>query len=667
MARIRLDPGRFSFAGWNGCPKGASSYHFQTKPLFPWGRTEVFPKARVADMSKTATFSDIAKMLRDDPERFASTLLGEEPTNRTGTSVRYLDNQSIVVNTSGSGQGRFYVFTDDEARGDMLDMVRWHHGLPDDKSGRHQALEIAKSHLGITDNKIDPALVPKEKSREEKEREISEDREKRIRTANWLWDKGSATEGREEGMAYLAGRGITCEISSDTLRFRRLSRQELEKMDVPAKDIPATPVVSLIFAARNEEGQVTAVQQVLTTNGKKVAFENPKRTNGYMPGSSVMLGDPSNSDRMALVEGPETALSVFQSTGIPTQITLGSSNFTKVKVPDHVRKLVTVADMEPSGVGLCSALKTAQFWSRQGIEQSGIAIPPRINDGDYNDVHQKFGERAVQHGIDTAYYPPRYEQDGTILITPDARAAFWAWAKTGVEVAAKLPPKDKDGKYRPFSMDNIIEPRHNRVLLVKNPAFEFKTEGLRKARPDLEIATLHEDLREFRKLARQPGAMSMAIRDSDVYAPKGPGTDEPVFFSLRRDDADALKLEGHKSIAVRATSVDEVDLSFMKGRQAIVAPLGTGTEHDQNLTRRLAESGAETTRLTWQIFRGDEARPRVIRKEIPVGFGAREAAREGWTGEALKDLVDISRVNQSQMQAQTVTTAGRKRRMQEER
>jgi len=620
-------------------------------------------------MTKKATIPEISRMLKGDPERFASALLGEEPVTRSGTNVRYFENGSLVVNVSGPSQGRFYSFTDSDAKGDMIDLVRWHHGLADDKSGRHEALEIAKHHLGISDGRIDPSKLPKEKSQEERRAEIEADEAKRIRTANWIWKKGSETQGKEEGLAYLRGRGITCDVPPNVLKFRKLSPADLEKMGVARNDIPKTPVVSLIFAARNKEGQITAVQQVLTTEGKKVTFDNPKRTNGHMPGSSVTLGDPSKSHRMALVEGPETALSVYQSTGVPTQITLGSSNFTKVHIPKNVSELITVSDLEPTGVGLCSALKTAQHWKRHGVERSGIAIPPRLNDGDYNDVHQEFGEALVKKGIDGAYFPPEYNQDGTILVTPDARAAFFAWAKTGIEVAAKVPPKDKDtGKYRPFTIEGLVEERHNRVFIVGNPAFEIRDEALRKMRPQTEIVRLHEDSREFRKLAKTEGGMKAALQAADMYAPEGIGTKEPVFFSMRRADADALKLEGYKSVAVRSSALDRLDLGFMKGRSAIVAPLGKGTEQDRKMTEMLQSAGAETTRLTWQIFRADEAMPRIIRREIPSNFGAQEAVKEGWSGDALKDLVDISKANHEQISStrQQDKAAGAKRKVKDE-
>ena len=88
----------------------------------------------------------------------------------------------------------------------------------------------------------------------------------------------------------------------------------------------------------------------------------------------------------------------------------------------------------------------------------------------------------------------------------------------------------------------------------------------------------------------------------------------------------------------------------MKGRTAIVAPIGNGTEKDRILTDRLAEAGADATRLTWQIFRGDQAAPKIVRSSIPDSYGAESAASEGWKGDALKDLIEISRANHRQME-----------------
>ena len=56
--------------------------------------------------------------------------------------------------------------------------------------------------------------------------------------------------------------------------------------------------------------------------------------------------------------------------------------------------------MEPAGRGLADALKAAQHWTQEGVENSGIALP-LLNDGDFNDVLQKDGDEAV---FTTSFY-----------------------------------------------------------------------------------------------------------------------------------------------------------------------------------------------------------------------------------------------------------------------
>jgi phage/plasmid primase-like uncharacterized protein len=587
------------------------------------------------------TFGQIAGALRNDPEPFASNVIGEDPTYRSGTQVRYFENQSLVVFTGGSLQGKYKSFTSDDKPGDMIDLYQEMRG-----GSKHDAIEYAKGFLGIGDGSAEIGELKTGPSDEERKKRQEEEDAKRIKAAQWIWSRTSTSQGRDEGLAYLSGRHITCDIPDSAMRFRKMTRDDLSKMLKP-DEIPSTPVTALTFAARNADGDVVAVQQVLTSEGKKLRIEHPKRTNGLMSGAAVWLGDPTKSDKAVLVEGPETGGSVYQATGLPVCITLGKSNFTKVALPDNIKNVIIATDMEPSGVGLATALKAAQFWKDEGRTAAGIALP-RLNDGDYNDIHQEHGEAAVKSGIDGAFYAPDRPRDGTILYSPDARAAFYAWMKTGIEVVAKVPPK-KDGKYLPVSLDSVVEPHHNRVLVVGNKAIEIKDEYLVKSRPDVEITTISDDSKAFRALATTPGAIEKAINAVDIHAPNGVGAAEPIFVALRRADADALALPGYKSMAVRSSAVERIDFSFMKGREAIVAPIGSGTEQDQRLSDRLEEAGAKTTRLTWQIFRADEQFPAILRRSIPDTFGAADAAKEGWTGNALKDLVHISQANRQQM------------------
>jgi hypothetical protein len=111
---------------------------------------------------------------------------------------------------------------------------------------------------------------------------------------------------------------------------------------------------------------------------------------------------------------------------------------------------------------------------------------------------------------------------------------------------------------------------------------------------------------------------------------------------------------GHMAIAVRATEVDTVDLSFMKGRKAIIAPVGKGNSIDRALEDRLNETGAETTRLTWQIFRPSKTGLEIVRNDIPKNYGAAEAVSEGWKGVAMGHLLLISELNKAQIERSSI-------------
>ena len=463
-------------------------------------------------MEHQVSISEIADMLKADPERYASLILGMQPTVRSATSVRYFENQSLVVNTAGQYRGMFHSFKDSDASGNMIELIRWHNKLGNDKSGFINALDIAKRLLGISDKPVSLKNMPLAKSDEELKQEIEKDRNQRINVANWIWKNSDSKLGREAGLAYLQKRGIVCDIPPEILKFRTLPADDLIKMHVSEKDIPETPVVSLVFAARNVAGEVMAVQQVLTTNGEKVKFRNPKRTNGYILGACVTIGDTSNVSRIAMAEGPETALSVYQAAQIPTLITFGSSNFTKAHFPSYVNELIIVSDLEKSGVGIGSALKAAQEWKRKGVERVGIAIPNDVDEGDCNDMLLKYGENKVRECIANAFFAPKNNFEGAVLFTTDPRAAFCAWARTGIEVATKVPARDREGNYRPVNLDKHVRRRHQRVAVVENPPVEISDKWLRTTRPDIEIVRVEQNANEFRKLANIQNGIENSLR-----------------------------------------------------------------------------------------------------------------------------------------------------------
>jgi hypothetical protein len=199
---------------------------------------------------KDLTFKDLAKMAREEAEAFATHIIGEAPTYRTGREVRYYENQSLVVFISGPKQGRYKSFADDQARGDLFDLWRYVRG-----GTPHDAVMGYKNYAGLDTAKgTETVKMNRGPSPEEVRRQEEKDIADRMRKAQWIWKNASPTEGREEGLTYLRNRGITIEPDSDTVRFRKLTQNDLGKMGVKPADMPADPVVSVIFKATNDLG-----------------------------------------------------------------------------------------------------------------------------------------------------------------------------------------------------------------------------------------------------------------------------------------------------------------------------------------------------------------------------------------------------------------------------
>jgi len=594
---------------------------------------------------KDLTFNDLAKMARDESEAFATHIIGEAPTHRSGREVRYYENQSLVVFISGQKQGRFKSFTDESARGDLFDLYRYVRG-----GSNHDAVMGYKRYAGL--DHTDPGQTVEIKrgpTPEEIKRQEEKDIADRMRKAQWIWEKASKTEGREEGLAYLRNRAITVEPDADVVRFRKLDRNSLLKMGVKEHEIPSTPVVSIMFKATNSKGEISAVQQILTSDGKKLRCDNPKKTNGSLIDASVKIGEPSEDGTLIIAEGPETTLSLHQATGLPCAITLGTSNYTNMDMPSWVKTLIVASDMDESGVGLGSALKAAQHWISNGVEKAGIALP-RIASGDFNDVHQQSGDAAVERAVEKTFFPDRVRNDDALLVTPDAKVAFHAWMRTGVSTVVRIPPLQRGSAERsPINLDSVIDSSKKSVILVGKTGFSFDKDYVEKNRQDVQLIEIEDDAEGFLARAHTDGYVQEVVQLADIYAPQGVGTKEPMAITLRRRDADALIEAGHKAIAIRPTEAGNIDLSFMKGRKAIVAPVGKGTSIDAVLCDRLDDAGADTTRLTWQIFHPTPKGLSIVRDDIPKTYGAAEAVAEGWKGKAMGDLLLISELNKAQI------------------
>lgn len=590
--------------------------------------------------------SEIAQALNDDPVRWAPIIIGQEPNKGMSTSreLRFYAKGGLRVYLQGPKKGKWSHYGHD-GYGDMLELISYIKGV-----NNIEAIKIAKEFLGLTEGAV-LELKPR-KSDAELASEQAEENEKRIRAARFIWSK-TAVRIAPEALAYLANRGIT-KVASDCpefLRYRKLDRYSLEKMGIEEKAKPVrfpNGLHALVFGATattdDNKKIVTAVQQIILDGDKKADIENKKRSNGLMEGAAVRLG-AEPKDELHTAEGPETGLSCWQSTGMPTWILLGASNLTRIPVPEHVKTIRHAAELDPTRTGIKAALQGAYHWNRKGKDFL-IALPRIVSD--MNDVHRAHGDDAVREDMANALKPERNpfrtadgevlsedaQNDLPILFTYSAEDALAAWLSTGLGSIPLLKEVHAIGHYVPEGVRKAL------VILVgdqKEPEYDLPKGAvarvLRLSMPLDEVykAGGAEAVRRLLKLHAAPGKRQPLGVEQLALNPGG-----QVVMTTGKGAADAAKdlFPGAAVLGISPSmSSDGIEWSILAGRDVVIAPANR-EEHilaAEQVASDIAQAGAASVRLlNWPSIRPMRGGWRA-RGKVPEGYDLRWLVAEGWT------------------------------------
>ena len=180
----------------------------------------------------------------------------------------------------------------------------------------------------------------------------------------WQESRPAAATHAEQ---YLRSRGITLPVPP-SLRFHPSLRHRTG-VYAPA-----------MVAAVQTDTHIVAVHRTFLAadGGGKANLKPEKMALGPIAGAAVPFAKAAET--LALAEGIETALSIQQATGIATWATLGTSNLTRILLPDCVREVIIAADADPAGEK--AALQAAARFMREG-RKARIARPAA---GDFNDL-----------------------------------------------------------------------------------------------------------------------------------------------------------------------------------------------------------------------------------------------------------------------------------------
>jgi predicted P-loop ATPase len=161
--------------------------------------------------------------------------------------------------------------------------------------------------------------------------------------------------------------------------------------------LPATAVSygAMLVMATDDRGGVHAVQRVyLTKTGQKAPIKVQKRTNKAHDGwSAVSAVRMPGTEPLVLCEGVETALSIWQSTGMETWACLGVSNLGRAPIPPGARVIIA-RDGDTRGSKADHQIRKAVA----ALEARGhrvVVVEPPIG-SDFNDLLQQHGEQEIR-------------------------------------------------------------------------------------------------------------------------------------------------------------------------------------------------------------------------------------------------------------------------------
>lgn len=191
----------------------------------------------------------------------------------------------------------------------------------------------------------------------------------------------------ESAHKYLINRGLNLETWPSALRFhRQLAYYEGRNL------IGFYPAIVGIIV--NPDNKIVSLHRTyLTAYGLKAPVPNHKKFmssiyKGALSGAAIRLY--SAEDRIAITEGIENALSVYQETGIPTWATLSAHGMESVVLPERIAEVSLWIDKDKSGRGKQAAIKAAKRFASEGrrvkLVEPPFPIPVGAKGIDWNDV-----------------------------------------------------------------------------------------------------------------------------------------------------------------------------------------------------------------------------------------------------------------------------------------
>lgn len=260
-----------------------------------------------------------------------------------------------------------------------------------------EALSAVAEVLGVSSgSRAAKPIVQRKLLEPSKSSASNDDKIKALLRTIWQESTSIHHPNAEPVRLYLQARGLDSWIPDwPSLRFH----PKMQYRDEDNRVIGYFP--AMLARVENGEQPITIHRTFLTDDGHKAPVDSPKKmmpvpSDRLIVGSAIRLGNPGRV--LSVAEGIETALAVFEATGIVTWPLVNATLMGHFVVPQGVEKLIIWADFDRSLAGISAAQKLAERAEAQGVqveirEPSG-PIPIDAKGVDWLDVLNKQGPNA---------------------------------------------------------------------------------------------------------------------------------------------------------------------------------------------------------------------------------------------------------------------------------
>lgn len=305
-------------------------------------------------MSARADACEIAARLAERIEGLAEYLIGDAPTSRTRSALRFYPRGGFAVEIAGDRRG---LWCDHAAGtgGDALDLVKHLR-----RCSTSDALKWASDWLGDAAPERPPDAPPPRVEAPKADSTVA---------ARRIWQEAKQPEGTP-AQAYLESRGL--HLPDDApIRFHPVCPRGRDER------LPA--MISLMTNPITAEPCGVHRTFLRPDGAGKIEHGAPKMMIGNA-GVIRLLPDDEVTIGLGIAEGIETALAIMQIAGWCPVWSCGSAGaISKFPVLAGVEALTIFCDLDDKGAGLTAARTCADRWRTAGREVR-IEMPPEGTD-----------------------------------------------------------------------------------------------------------------------------------------------------------------------------------------------------------------------------------------------------------------------------------------------